>query len=58
MRAVGINGDWQEALALLDEMESAGVAANAVVYNTLISSLAKAEEVRTGVRCRFFLTQA
>ena len=46
MRATGMAGLWQESLAMLDEMEAEGVTPNRVVYNTLVASLAKAEQVR------------
>lgn len=47
MRATGLNGVWEESLSMLEEMESEGVRPNLVVYNTLIASLLKGDQVRT-----------
>lgn len=46
MRATGINGSWEESLSMLEEMESEGVRPNRVVYNTLLASLLKGDQVR------------
>lgn len=45
MRATGISGSWEESWAMLEEMESEGVRPNRVVYNTLIASLLKGDQV-------------